>query len=148
MENKRCAINKNLSEAQELHKPVIKIFAKRKIVTLGIDDLWAADLVIMSKYSDENDGYKYMLNVIDTFSKYAWAEPLKTKSGIEVAKAFVEIIKKAKTVNHKSPNLLHTDKGLEFRNKDFKRVLQEHKKKCIIPKMRKRALLLNVEMGL
>jgi hypothetical protein len=114
------------SEAEELHKPVIKKFVKRKIVTLGIDDLWAADLVIMSKYSDENDGYKYMLNVIDTFSKFAWAEPLKTKSGIEVAKTFLEIIKKAKNANHKPPNFLHTDKGLEFRNKDFKKVLQKY----------------------
>lgn len=126
MENKQF-INKNLTEAQELHKPVTKKFQKRKIVTLGIDDLWAADLVIMSQFSSENGGYKYMLNVIDTFSKYAWSEPLKTKSGIEVAKAFSTILKKAKTVNHKSPNLLHTDKGLEFKNKDFKRVLEEHK---------------------
>jgi len=115
-----------IREAQELHKPVTKKFAKRKIVTLGIDDLWAADLVIMNQFSSENDGFKYMINVIDTFSKYAFSEPLKTKSGLEVAKAFATIIKKAKNVNHKPPKLLHVDKGLEFRNKDFKKVLQEH----------------------
>lgn len=118
--------NRKLLEAQELHKPVVKKFTKRKIVTLGIDDLWAADLVIMSQYSSENDGFKYMINVIDTFSKYAFSEPLKTKSGIEVAKSFIAIIKKAENVNHKPPKLLHTDKGLEFRNKDFKKVLQEY----------------------
>lgn len=115
-----------IREAQELHKPVTKKFTKRKIVTLGIDNLWAADLVIMNQFSGENDGFKYMINVIDTFSKYAWSEPLKTKSGLEVAKAFVTIIKKAETVNHKPPKLLHVDKGLEFRNKDFKKVLKEH----------------------
>lgn len=113
-------------EAQELHKPVIKKFTKRKIVTLGVDDLWAADLVIMNQYSSENNGFKYMINVIDTFSKYAFSEPLKTKSGIEVAKSFITIIKKAESVNHKPPKLLHTDKGLEFRNRDFKKVLQEY----------------------
>ena len=115
-----------LQEAQELHKPVIKKFPKRKIVTLGVDDLWAADLVIMDKYASENDGYKYMLNVIDTFSKYAWAEPLTRKSGNDVTKAFSIILKRAATVGHKSPNLLHTDKGLEFENREIKRFLQEH----------------------
>lgn len=116
----------SLIEAIELHKPVIKKFAKRKIVTLGIDDLWAADLVIMDKYSSENDGYKYMLNVIDTFSKYAWSEPLTRKAGKDVAIAFSAIIKRAKNVNHNTPKLLHTDKGGEFLNREFKHVLSEH----------------------
>lgn len=113
-------------EAKELHKPVIKKFTKRKIVTLGIDDLWATDLVIMRKYAPENNGYKYILNVIDTFSKYAWAEPLFTKNGKDVARAFSVIIKRAIAIGHKAPNLLHCDKGLEFKNKDFNKVLNEH----------------------
>lgn len=112
--------------AKELHKPVIKKFAKRRIVTLGIDDLWAADLVIMRKYASENNGYKYILNVIDTFSKYAWAEPLFTKNGKDVARAFSSIIKRAIMVGHNAPKLLHCDKGLEFKNKDFHKVLHEH----------------------
>ena len=116
----------NAKEAIQLHKPVIKRFEKRRIVILGIDDLWAADLVIMRQYASENDGFKYMLNVIDTFSKYIWTEPLTTKSGADTAKAFSTIIERAISVKHKPPNLLHTDKGLEFRNKDFRKVLQEH----------------------
>ena len=111
-------------EAVELHRPVVKKFPRRRIVTLCVDDLWAADLVIMKKYADENDGYKYMLNVIDTFSKYAWSEPLKTKTGSEVSKAFERIIQRAQTVNHSRPNLLHVDRGKEFVNKEFKQMLK------------------------
>lgn len=118
--------NDRQTEALELYKPVIKKFKKRKVVTLGIDDLWAADLIVMTSYSAENDGYKYMLNVIDTFSKYAWSEPLKKKDGATVAIAFQKIITKAKSNNHSSPNLLHTDKGLEFKNKHFKSILDKH----------------------
>lgn len=115
-----------LVQAIEVHRPVVKRFPKRRIVTLGIDELWAADLVIMNRYASENDGYKYMLNIIDTFSKYAWSEPLKTKSGQEVTDAFKSIIKRAKSTDHKPPDLLHTDKGREFVNKDFKQLLKEH----------------------
>ena len=115
-----------LEEAQELHRAVIKKFPKRKIVTLFIDDLWAADLVIMDKFAGENDGYKYMLNVIDTFSKFAWSEPLFRKSGADVAVAFKTILQRAKYNGHETPNLLHTDKGREFLNKDFRHVLNEH----------------------
>jgi hypothetical protein len=57
--------------AKELHKPVRTHFKKRKIVTKGIDDLWVADLIDMKKYSKENKGYSFLLNVIDTFSKFA-----------------------------------------------------------------------------
>lgn len=115
-----------LVQAIEVHRPVVKRFPKRRIVTRGIDELWAADLVIMNRYASENDGYKYMLNIVDTFSKYAWSEPLKTKSGQEVAYALRSIIKRAKSTGHKPPDLLHTDKGREFVNKDFKQLLKEH----------------------
>lgn len=110
-------------EAKEIHSQIRKKFKKRKIITLGIDDLWAADLIIMRNYEKENDGYKYMLNVIDTFSKYVWSKPLKKKDGKSVTQAFEDIIKDAIKINHKPPNLLHTDKGLEFINKYFKSLL-------------------------
>ncbi|VVC31099.1 Ribonuclease H-like domain, partial [Cinara cedri] len=77
-------------------KPVRSRFPKRKIKTYGIDDLWAADLVIMRNYGDENSGYLYMLNVIDTFSKFACAKSLLKKDGKNVTIGFEEIIKRAK----------------------------------------------------
>ena len=73
-------------EAKEIHCPVRKKSIKRKIITLGIDDFWAVDLIIMSIYEKENDGFKYMLNVIDTFSKYVWSKPLKKKMELKFQK--------------------------------------------------------------
>ena len=108
--------------AKELHKLVRTHFNKRRILTKGIDYLWAADLISMKKYSGENEGNCYLLNVIDTFSKFAWALPIKKKDGVTVSKAF-EIIKSMESQKHKSPNLLHIDKGLEFENKHFKSLL-------------------------
>jgi transposase InsO family protein len=109
--------------AKELHKPARIHFDKRRIITKGIDDLWAADLMDMKKYSKENNGYVYLLNVIDTFSKFVWAFPIKKKDGVTVTRAFEKIIINAESQKHKAPNLLHTDKGLEFKNKHFKTLL-------------------------
>jgi transposase InsO family protein len=116
-------MNKKLLLAKELHKPVRKRFEKRAIITNGIDDLWAADLIDMKKYLKENKGYVYILNVIDTFSKFAWGVPIKSKDGVAVSKAFEKVIKNAKSQGHRPPNLLHTDKGKEFENKHFKGLL-------------------------
>ena len=46
----------------------------------------------MKEFSKYNNGYNYLLNVIDIFSKYAWSIPLKTKTGSEVTKAFETIL--------------------------------------------------------
>ena len=78
---------------------------------------------IRKKYSEENDGHVYLLNVIDTFSKFALALPIKMKDGMTVSKSFQKIIISAESQNHKPPNLFHTDKGLEFENKHFECVL-------------------------
>lgn len=108
--------------ARELHRTVIKKFTKRQILTKGIDDLWAADLLIMSAYSRQNKGFKYILNVIDTFSKYLFLVPLKKKTGEETAKAFESIIKKSK----RKPKLLHVDCGKEFVNGTFTKMLKKY----------------------
>ena len=108
--------------AKEIHLRVIRSSHKQKIITRGIDDLWAADLLIMHDYSCQNKGYKYILNVIDTFSKYMFLQPLKKKTGQEVAGAFEKILKQYK----RTPNLLHVDKGKEFVNKYFKTMLKKH----------------------
>ena len=111
-----------MEEAKELHRKVVRKFQKRRIITKGIDDIWAADLLIMNQYSRQNRGFNYIFNVIDTFSKYLFAVPLKTKSGGEVAKAFEKIIKQSK----RCPTKLHVDRGKEFVNKDFQSVLDKH----------------------
>ena len=65
----------------------------------------AADLVDMSSRS--NKGYKYLLTIIDVFSKYGWIVPLKTKTGKEVAQAFRKLFLNG------HPSRLWTDKGIE-----------------------------------
>ena len=74
--------------AEELHKPITRKFTKRRVFVKGVDEIWAADLVEMGKFSDWNKGIKYLLMVIDVFSKFGWIEPLKNKKGETVAAAF------------------------------------------------------------
>ena len=82
------------------------------------EDIWTADIVDMSPYSRSNSGYKYLLSVIDVFSKYAWIVSFKTKTGKEVATAFQELF-----TNNAPPSRLWMDKGTEFYNLHLKRVL-------------------------
>ena len=79
--------------ADELHKPITRNFQKRSVVSNGIDDIWAADLVEMQKFSRWNKGIKYLLMVIDVFSKYGWIRGLKDKKTETVSKAFDDIFK-------------------------------------------------------
>src|SRR5215468_11628681 len=98
--------------AHELHKPARKSFPRRKVKILGIGDLLQADLVEMIPYSKENKGYKYLLTLIDCFSKKAYAAPVKDKTAKNVKSAMESILPD----NVKN---LQTDEGKEFFNKDF-----------------------------
>ena len=112
--------------ADELHKPIRRKFEKRRVVITGknsdssIDNTWTADLVDMQPYSRWNKGYKYLLTVLDVFSKYAWVEPIKDKKGETITNASKVIINKRK------PTYLWTDKGTEFYNSTFKDYLKEN----------------------
>ena len=105
-----------------LHRPVRYRFKRNRVIVGGIDKAWEADLVIMDSLSKENNGYKYILTVIDVLSKYAWVEPLKTKSGENLVKASEKILKKGR-----KPERLHSDKGTEFTNKLFQSFLKQKK---------------------
>src|ERR1700727_1692100 len=93
-----------------LHRQARKKFSKRKYRTSGIDSQWQADLVDMAKYGAANDGYKWILTVIDIFSRYAWAEPVRSKVAAHVQEAFEKIFQKGRVPNR----LLQTDQGKEF----------------------------------
>ena len=92
----------------------------------------------MQKFSKQNKHYKYLLTVIDIFSKYVWIVPLKTKTGLEVASAFQTIFKKGQ----RTPNKIWVDAGKEFYNKNVKDLLsfnnielystQNEEKSCVI----------------
>ena len=72
---------------KELHAPARRNFPRRRVVVHDRDDLWQADVVEMRPYARFNKGYNYILTVIDVLSKYAWALPLKSKNGSDVAAA-------------------------------------------------------------
>ena len=76
----------------------------------------------MQPYSRENKGFRYMLIIIDLFSKYAWAVPVKTKTGQDVSVAMESVLRQNRT-----PKNLHTDRGKEFYNKNFQELMKLYK---------------------
>ena len=71
--------NPNKILSQELHKPKRVNFERRRVISNHIDHIWGIDLITMIKYSKQNNNYKYILTVIDFFSKYSWCYLLKIK---------------------------------------------------------------------
>ena len=104
----------------QLHKPAIKSFPYRKTMASYAYQQFQADLVDMQKFADSNDGYNYILTVIDIFSRYAWALPLRSKRGEDVKKLFVEIFKNG------FPEKIQFDEGKEFYNKHLKDYLTKN----------------------
>lgn len=99
----------------------------------GIDEIWAADLVEMQEFAKDNDGYRYILTVIDVFSKYGWMKPLKNKTGVEVADALSNIFKSS----GRKPAKIWCDKGKEFYNKSVDKLVElysteNEEKSCVI----------------
>ena len=109
-------------DAYTLHRPARKTrYKTRKYYTSGIDHQWQADLVDMQQENLDNDGYKYILTVIDMFSRYGWAQPVKTKSPQHVKPAFEAIFKMGR-----KPFKIQTDQGLEFESKAMQEFWQSH----------------------
>ena len=104
--------------ADELHKPVRRNFRKRRVFAHNIDEVWSADLVDMQSFAKSNQGYRFILMIVDVFSKYGWAIPLKTKTAGEVSKAFERL-----WTTTAPPKKLWVDKGTEFFNKSMKTLL-------------------------
>ena len=67
---------------EELNKPVINKFPRKKIIVNYIAEINSCDLVDMQRYSRMNKGYKYIFTNIDIFSKHAWSFPIKSKKNI------------------------------------------------------------------
>ena len=85
------SITQNQQLAEELHKPIIGKFKKRKVHAAFKDYIWDADLADMQLISKYNKGVKFFLCVIDIFSKYTWVVPLKDKQGVSIVGAFQKI---------------------------------------------------------
>jgi hypothetical protein len=102
-----------------LHFPARRRFKRNKILVNGIDEQWEADLVDMKAFSKQNDNFNYILTVIDCFSKYAFAVPIKNKAGVGLVGAFKKIFSKRKCF------VLRTDRGTEFLNRNVQSFLKQ-----------------------
>lgn len=108
-------------DAYNMHKRVRKNFQRRPYNVTNVNDLWEIDLMDLKSLKFYNDNYTYVLVVIDFLSKYAFAEPMKSKSAENVTKAFQAILNRS---NGRLPITLQSDKGKEFVNKIFQDYLK------------------------
>jgi hypothetical protein len=88
----------------------------------GIDDTWQIDLVEMHKFARENKGFNYILTGIDVFSKFAFAVPVKNKTGKDVSAAFEKVLLDIK----RTPKNVHSDLGKEFYNSTFQELMKQY----------------------
>ena len=77
--SKGSGLKENEQLADELHKPIARKFNKRKVYCSFKDNTWGVDLADIQLISNYNKEIRYLLCVIDFFSKYAWVVPLKDK---------------------------------------------------------------------
>ena len=119
-----CIKNENISNkelAEELDKPIIKKFKKRKLHSAFIDIICGADLADMKLISKFNKGIRFLLCMIDIYSKYAWVIPLKHKKDITINDASQKILKES----NRKPNKIWVDKGRKFYNRSMKSWLKQ-----------------------
>ncbi len=96
---------------------------KRKLISLvvrGKNIRWVADLINLHKLAPSNNNYKYILNIVDSFSKKLWSIPLKTKGSLMIASEFDKLF------TQQAPNILQSDNGKEFRNDDLAKICKKH----------------------
>ena len=109
----------NAQDTYTLHRRTRKKFKRNRVIVGQVDEQWQTDLLDVQKIAKYNQGYRYILVCIDILSKYAWAEPLKSKSGKNILAAFKKIFKKGR-----KPLLLQSDQGTEYLNKSFQDFLK------------------------
>ena len=107
--------------AKEIFSPVIKKFQRIQIQTHYKDECWSIDLIDRSSLAKYNKNYKFIFTIIDNHTKYAWAIPLKDKSGKSTTTALKSLIEKTK----RKPDKVWSDRGKEFYNKTFLDFLKE-----------------------
>ena len=105
--------------SNELNKPTIQKFERKRVVINHINEIHSADLVDMTQYSKMNRGYKYILNNNDIFSKYAYAYPIKSKKIQDIKTCFEKIFKKNK------PEFICADREPSFLSKEMQQFFKD-----------------------
>ena len=104
-------------------KPPKKNYSTNKTDVYHIDDIWSLDVLDLKDYGPENNrGYRYVLVIIDNFSKYGWTVPLKNKNAQTIKNSFENFLIRSK----RFPNLIGSDRGKEFYNNIFQDFLNEN----------------------
>jgi L-rhamnose mutarotase len=106
----------------ELHKPKRTHFPTWSVVMKGPHETYQADLVDMGNLVQWNQNVRYLLTVIDIFTKMGYAEPVKQKTGEDVTLAFEKILQRS---GH-TPKNLQTDAGKEFFNTKFQSLMKQY----------------------
>jgi len=112
-------------DAYKLHRPVTKLCARNPYTVTNVRDVWECDLLDVQSYAKYNDDYRYILSVIDVFSKFLYLIPVKIKSEPAVTAAFLSIFDDKPKLSTRTPVWVRTDKGKEFLNKHFQDMLRD-----------------------
>ncbi len=99
------------NDTYTFNRDIHRKFRRNEVVTAGFDNLWDCDLFSMDAYTKQNDGYRYVLLMIDIFSRYTWVRPLKTKFATEVIAGVKSIFEEGR-----KPEYLRSDKGRDMVN--------------------------------
>ena len=106
--------------SNELNRPTIQKFERKKVIVNHINEIHTADLVDMVQYSKINKGYKYIFTNIDVFSKIAYAYPIKSKKIQDIKPCFQKIFMKNK------PNFIWSDKEPAFLSKEMQKFFKDN----------------------
>ena len=103
------------------------MFRREQIIPLYKEETWSADLIDSSSLSKYNNNHKFLTTVIDIFTKYVRAIPLKNRSGLSTTNGFKTILSEGPQggSDSRKPEKLWVDRGSEFYNKTFKSLLKE-----------------------
>lgn len=110
----------NNEDSYSLYKPIRKTFPRSKVIVNTIDSMWDGDSADVSNIASHNDGYKFLLVLIDIFSRYLFIVPLKNKHHQNIVDGLKLVFQK-----RRKPNTLRTDKGSEFKNRWVKAFLKK-----------------------
>lgn len=108
-------------DAYSLQKKVHrKGFKRRRVVVQGIDYQWEADLADVQNLSEHNNDIKFLLVIVDVFSRFLWVRPLKDRKAKSVIDAFKDVL-----TGPRRPRAIRTDKGSEFYNRFLQQYLKD-----------------------
>jgi len=128
----------NNQRTYTLHKPARINFSRNPTIAEYIDQQWQGDILFLPDLAQFNDRYNCALVCIDIVSRFAWIEPMRSKTGIETTAAFQKILDRAKP---RKPEKFQTDDGKEFFNHHFQNLMKQNNIKHFSTKSDKKAAI-------